>query len=128
MGQRFAPSIANIYLRLWEESLFLKAKQKPVAFFRYGVWSGSPAKLNSFLQLANSIKINSHLQYHIHFKDTTLAIGHSILHRCSHHPKHTFKSIVYSQIRRCAELYSIRQRLQFVPTETSTNLAKQRIH
>ena len=121
-------------MRLWEEKLFLKTKQKPVAFFRYiddifGVWSGSLAELNGFIQLANSIDINikltsvisytsivfldlsiyilnSHLHYRIHFKDTN---SHSILHRSSHHPKHTFKGIVYSQIRRWAQLCSMRE-------------------
>ena len=57
MGQRFAPSIANNFLRSWEEKLLLKAIQKPVAFFRYiddifCVWSGSLAKLNGFIPVS----------------------------------------------------------------------------
>ena len=49
--------------------------------------------------------LHNKLKYSIHFKNTN---RHIILHRSSNHPKHTFKGVVYSQIRRWAQICSMR--------------------
>lgn len=134
MGQRFAPSIANIYMGLWEEKLFQSCLIKPIYWFRYiddifAVWPHNKDLIPSFLSYANSIDhhikltshssnsiitfldldiyvSNNHLLTRIHFKPTN---PHAILHRESNHPKHTFKGIIYSQVYRWAALNSTRE-------------------
>jgi len=131
MGQRFAPSIANIYLILWEEHLKTRFKNFPNIWLRYiddifFVWNEPIQDLNTFLNDVNcfdpNIKIthtlssveltylditifksDDSLKYKIYFKDTN---SHSILHTSSHHPKHIFKGVIYSQLRRWASLCS----------------------
>jgi len=131
MGQRFAPSVANLYLTLWEENLFNLSPCKPLIWNRYiddifTIWRGDYNDLNRFLSLTNSIdsnititsdihtsyctfldlhifKLNNQLCHKIHFKETN---NHSLLDVSSNHPKHTFKGIIYSQIRRWAALTS----------------------
>ena len=133
MGQRFAPSVANIYLALWEEGLQHKFNNFPTTWFRYiddifCIWNHDETSLLSFLSDVNNfdanIKIthtfspsfstfldltlykqNDQLHHKVHFKSTN---SHSILHTSSHHPKHIFRGIIYSQIRRWASLCSSR--------------------
>jgi len=131
MGQRFAPSVANIYLTLWEETLFSQSSITPIVWHRYiddifCVWRGNEQDLHSFLSFTNThdpnititydinkqscifldlniYKEDTHLHHKIHFKDTN---NHILLDLTSNHPKHVFKGIVYSQIRRWAALTS----------------------
>jgi len=133
MGQRFAPSVANIYLTLWEENIFNNLKNTPLLWHRYiddifSIWRGSLEDLHKFLFEVNTIdknitityeinlthcifldlhifKFNNNLHHKIHFKDTN---NHSLLDVSSNHPKHTFRGIIYSQIRRWAALTSHR--------------------
>ena len=129
MGQTFAPSIANIYLVLWEEEIKRTCPTFPVVWFRYiddifAIWNGTFNMLSNFISIVNNInpnikithsadnafcifldlhlyKLNNQLCHKIHFKDTN---SHSILHPSSNHPKHIFKIIIYSHIRRCPSL------------------------
>jgi len=133
MGQRFAPSVANLYLSLWEENLFIQSRHSPIVWHRYiddifAIWRGNINDLKEFLIYTNDfypnisitydydinkcifldlhIYKNDNCLYHkIHFKDTN---NHSLLDLSSNHPKHIFKGIIYSQIRRWAALTSTR--------------------
>ena len=133
MGQRFAPSIANIYLSLWEENLKNKIDNFPIHWFRYiddifTIWNADAKSLKEFLNKINNFdpnikitfsfnntnttfldlniyKYDNKLRHKVHFKDTN---SHSILHTSSNHPKHIFRGIVYSQIRRWASLCTTR--------------------
>jgi len=60
MGQRFAPSVANIYLTLWEENIFNNLKNAPLLWHRYiddifCIWCGSLEDLHKFLFEVNTI-------------------------------------------------------------------------
>lgn len=128
MGQRFSPSVANIYMANWEDKLFLLSKRRPLFWVRYiddifGIWDGDLQSLEVFHTIANTfdsnikvtlaysyntinfldtsiyVRSNFTLGYRIYFKPTDNNI---ILSKSSHHPKHVFTSIVYSQIRRWA--------------------------
>ena len=127
MGQRLALSIANIYLALWEENLKNKIENFPIHWFRYindifTIWNAEAKSLKEFLNKINNFdpnikitysfnntnttfldlniyKYDNKLRHKVHFKDTN---SHSILHTSSNHPKHIFRGIVYSQIRRWA--------------------------
>ena len=133
MGQRFAPSVANIYLTLWEEEILSSAPLCPIIWHRYiddifAIWRGEVNDLKHFLEFTNTynphIKItyeynitncifldlnifkhHNKLLHKIHFKETN---NHNLLHPTSNHPKHVFNGIVYSQIRRWAALTSLK--------------------
>ena len=54
MGQRFAPSIANLYLAIWEERLLSLTNLAPIVWYRYiddifGIWDHSMGDFNIFL-------------------------------------------------------------------------------
>ena len=131
MGQPFAPSVANLYVALFEENFFATLNKKPILWLRYiddifGVWDGSVKDYNYFIDqlnnydrnlqftsTINSTSINSldlsitkslpHLSYCVSFKEHN---SHSILSKESEHPKHVFRGVLYSQIRRWAALSS----------------------
>jgi len=133
MGQRFAPSVANLYLALWEEKLFIQSAKSPIVWHRYiddifAIWRGNTNDLITFLNFTNNFydnisityeynkdfcifldlyiyKNDHHLLHKIHFKETN---NHSLLDVSSNHPKHVFKGIIHSQIRRWAALTSLR--------------------
>lgn len=131
MGQRFSPSVANIYLALWEEKLFSNSGKKPSCWYRYiddifAIWPHSTSDIPSFIHFANSIDNNIKLTYshshdHITFLDLSLykfhnslksrihfkpSNSHAIIHRHSNHPRHTFNGIIYSLIYRWVALNS----------------------
>ena len=134
MGQRFAPSVANIYLANWEDNIKKQFRSFPNIWCRYiddifTVWEQDHLSLYNFLDFINNydehIKItyeinnesatfldlslskdNCHITHKVHFKDTN---SHTILHTSSNHPKHTFKGIIYSQFRRWASLCTTRE-------------------
>lgn len=113
----------------WEESAFLKCSKLPLIYFRYlddiwGIWTHSAKDFEGFVQTLNnhhpSIKLKPTLDpTEINFLDTTTFKGldfnrtgkldikiyfkptdsHALLQKTSFHPKHTFKGIVYSQLR-----------------------------
>jgi len=133
MGQRFAPSVANIYLSLWEENLQKSHSLFPKIWFRYiddifTIWPYNESEFDTFFNFINNYDCNIKLTYDksittatfldltifkrsnnichkVFFKKTN---SHSILHKTSNHPQHIFRGITYSQIRRWASLCSFR--------------------
>ncbi|MGL5207763.1 GIY-YIG nuclease family protein, partial [Cetobacterium sp.] len=130
MGKKFAPSYANIFMADWEESALASAPLKPLHYYRFlddiwGIWTYSEEQFLQFAQHLNthqrSIKtkhvINDtsvnfldvisfkgtrfqetgQLDFKVYFKSTDT---HSLLHKNSYHPRHTFKGIVKSQLLR----------------------------
>lgn len=130
MGKRFAPAYANIFMANWEQEAILKCKNKPFCYFRYlddilGIWTGSMEEFQEFFNILNShdpsIKLKLEIKKKsIQFLDTTIFKGpqflvtgeldikvffkptdtHSLLHKNSFHPSHTFRGIVKAQLMR----------------------------
>jgi len=134
MGQRFAPSVANIYLNDWEENVRLIHPNFPSIWLRYiddifTIWNDDLNSFFSFFDEINSFDRHIKFTYEyshdsIDFLDLTIfknsntlcnkvffkaTNSHTILHPSSSHPKHIFKGILYSQIRRWASLCSFRE-------------------
>ena len=101
----------------------------PNISFSFAIWNGTFNMLSNFISIVNNInphinithsadnafcifldlhlyKLNNQLCHKIHFKNTN---SHSILHPSSNHAKHIFKGIIFSQIRRCPSLCSLRE-------------------
>ena len=130
MGRKYSPAYADIYLADWEESAFLKCPLRPLVYYRYlddifGLWDKSEEDFQNFINILNShhprikLKHNLHLQQvpfldtvvfftktrdghkslatKVYFKDTD---RHSLLFNSSYHPRHTFSSIIKSQLIR----------------------------
>ena len=137
MGRKYSPAYADIYLADWEESAFLKCPLRPLVYFRYlddifGLWDKSEVDFNNFIQILNShhprikLKHTFHLQQvpfldtivffteakeglktlatKVYFKDTD---RHSLLFSSSYHPRHTFSSIIKSQLIRFHRICSL---------------------
>lgn len=130
MGKRFAPAYANIYMASWEQGALAKCIKKPALYVRYlddifGLWVGSKAEFDTFIGTLNSYNSSIKLKFQIErdsidFLDTTVYRGpnfdrkrkldikvffkstdtHALLQKGSHHPKHTFRGIVKSQLIR----------------------------
>lgn len=130
MGKKFAPAYANIYMAEWEETVFHKCPKRPMCYYRFlddiwGVWTHSEGELQEFIDILNahhpSIKVKAMTsQQRVDFLDTTVfklpsdtqdhklatkvffkpTDTHTLLHTTSHHPKHTFRGIVKSQLTR----------------------------
>lgn len=130
MGKKFAPAYANIYMAHWEETVFPKCPLLPTQFLRFlddiwGIWQHTQEEFEIFLGILNShhptIKLKAILHSEsVDFLDTTTFKGpqfletgrldlrvyvkptdtHTLLHRDSFHPSHTFKGILKSQILR----------------------------
>lgn len=142
MGKKFAPAYANIYMAEWEDTLFQRCPHHPAIYYRYlddifGVWHHDRQYFDDFLNLANShhqhIKVKATVKYNsIDFLDTTVfsrltdngqktlhtkvffkpTDSHALLFKSSHHPKHTFKGIIKSQIIRFHRICSFEQHFQ----------------
>ena len=137
MGRKYSPAYADIYLADWEESAFLKCPSRPLVYYRYlddifGLWDKSETDFNHFIQILNShhprikLKHTLHLQQvpfldtvvfftdtkdghkalatKVYFKDTD---RHSLLFNTSYHPRHTFSSIIKSQLIRFHRICSL---------------------
>lgn len=130
MGQRYAPSYANIYMANWEQEALEKCTLKPLVYLRYlddifGIWTHDVSLFPEFINTLNnhhpSIKVKYTLDTkQVNFLDTTVFLQeteqshksiltkvyfkptdtHALLHKASYHPKHTFKGLVKSQIIR----------------------------
>lgn len=130
MGKRFAPSYANIYMALWEETALQKCRLKPTQYLRYlddifCIWTHSMEEFDEFIRVLNthhnSITVKCVTsKEHIDFLDTTVYKGpdfnnsgrldlkvffketdtHALLHKTSFHPNHCFAGIVKSQLLR----------------------------
>lgn len=142
MGQRYAPSYANIYMSEWEREALAKCPLKPLFYFRYlddiiGAWPHDITHFPQFIEILNnhhpSIKIKHCIDpYQVNFLDTTIFFQkvnntskkmltkvyfkttdtHALLHKNSYHPKHTFKGIIKSQIIRFHRISSLQSDLQ----------------
>ena len=130
MGKKFAPAYADIFMAAWETTALQKCNIQPLHYFRYlddiwGIWTHSEEEFNSFLHTLNnhnpSIKlkavtnkttidfldtttfkgpkfqIENKLDIKVYFKDTDT---HALLHKSSHHPRHTFAGLIKSQLLR----------------------------
>lgn len=130
MGKKFAPSYANIYMAAWEEEAFRKCTKRPILYVRFlddifGLWTYDRAEFIHFVGILNGhhdlITVEPKLEeLEINFLDTTVykddktketgrlytkvyfkpTDTHALLHKESHHPKHTFKGIIKSQLLR----------------------------
>lgn len=136
MGKRYAPSLANLYLKYFDE----KAKDgifgiKPLLYFRFiddvhFAWTGTEKQLKQFETYLNTlipgIKITfEYSTESVHFLDTTLykkpetnydviqtkvyfkeTDTHQLLHKMSFHPKHTSRGVLKSQLLRFKRISS----------------------
>ena len=130
MGKKFAPAYANIFMAEWETSALAACNKQPLYYYRYlddiwGVWHHSEEEFEQFLFTLNnhntSIKLKSTTsKTSVDFLDTTTYKGqdflntskldikvffketdtHALLHKTSHHPKHTYAGLVKSQLLR----------------------------
>lgn len=130
MGKKFAPAYANIFMAEWETSALAFCQKKPTHYFRYlddiwGVWPHSKEDFDSFLITLNNHNTSISLKsitscISVDFLDTTTYKGqhfhktnkldikvffketdtHALLHKTSHHPKHTYAGLVKSQLLR----------------------------
>ena len=136
MGKKFAPAYANIFMAEWEQSALASCHKKPLHYCRFlddiwGVWTHSEADFNSFLTTLNNhnsfIKLKAttsttsvdfldtttfksptfekthKLDIKVYFKETDT---HALLHKTSHHPKHTFAGLIKSQLLRFHKICS----------------------
>jgi len=138
MGKRFAPSLANIYMRKFDELAMTGSDGKPENYFRFlddifFVWRGSLQQLKSFESYINTlvpgIKVTLNpRQACVEFLDLLIyknnnANGtatlqtkvffkptdtHQLLHADSAHPNHTVKGILKSQLIRFKRICSSR--------------------
>lgn len=130
MGKSFAPSYANIFMAVWEETALACCPIAPLHYYRFlddiwGIWTFSHVEFQKFIYHLNSvdpsIKLKSEISSSsINFLDTTVYKGpsfldtgkldikvyfkptdtHALLYKSSFHPKHTFRGIVKSQLLR----------------------------
>lgn len=130
MGKRYAPNLANIYLRKFDEQAKNGFTIKPLIFFRYiddlfFIWTGTLEQLKEYERFLNSliqgIKVTLNVSPQtVNFLDTTVYKNrapngdtvlhtkvffkptdtHQLLHGRSFHPRHTTKGILKSQILR----------------------------
>ena len=130
MGKKFAPSYANIYMALWEETALEKCRLKPTYYLRFlddifGIWTHTMDEFREFITVLNthhaSITVKSVTsREQIDFLDVTAYKGpefnnsgkldlkvffketdtHALLHKDSFHPTHCFAGIVKSQLLR----------------------------
>jgi len=130
MGKKFAPNYANLFLAKWEKEALQKCPKKPSCYFRFLddifiIWPHSRTEFEQFFEILNShhesINLKASVQTNeINFLDVTVFKGNrftekgtldtkvyfkptdsrQLLHKKSYHPKHTFKSIIKSQILR----------------------------
>lgn len=130
MGKKFAPAYANIFMAEWEASALASCNKKPLYYFRYlddiwGVWPHSMEEFDQFVLTLNnhnpSITLKSTTSTtSVDFLDTTTYKGvnfqhtnkldikaffketdtHALLYKTSHHPKHTYRGLLKSQLLR----------------------------
>ncbi|TWW61318.1 Neural proliferation differentiation and control protein 1 [Takifugu flavidus] len=83
MGQRFAPSYANLYMSEWEREALSKCPLRPTLYLRYlddvfGIWTYTIPQFMDFINTLNhhhpSIKLKHTIDtQEINFLDTTLS-------------------------------------------------------
>lgn len=126
------PAYGNIYLALWEHTLFHKLIHRPALYYIYlddifWIWTQDMEKFQEFLHTANqhlsplisnqpSVRTQwtfwtAWCSFHLStsttkFKSFSNPQTHSLLHKTSFHPKHTFKGLVKSQLNRFQRICS----------------------
>jgi hypothetical protein len=138
MGKKYAPSYANIFMAEWERTVWTKCPYHPLFYGRflddiYMLWTHGKEKWDECLKILNSdnpcITLTAEVSPHsANFLDLTTFKGpqfkskHTLdtkvyhkptdtmqlLHIDSHHPPHTFKGLIKSQILRFHRLTSSR--------------------
>ena len=136
MGKTYAPGLADLYLEHLDDEAKSGFKIKPLHYYRFlddifFVWIGTLQELDEYERFLNSLikgikitftissekvdfldttvyKLNESndvctLQTKVFFKETDT---HQLLHKSSFHPKHTFKSVLNSQLLRFKRLSS----------------------
>jgi len=136
MGKRYAPSLANIFLRKFDHKAVSGFLIKPLLYLRFlddihFVWTGTRQQLAEYELYLNNlipgikVTLTAHseiiefldvLIYKIpHGPDTAIlqtrvffkpTDTHQLLHGSSYHPKHTTKGILKSQILRFKRISS----------------------
>lgn len=136
MGQRPAPSIANIFMAQWEKKALSKSTHKPLCFYRFiddifMIWPHSLKLLTQFISHLNRqsphIQLtHSHDNQTIDFLDITIYKGRKfdlmglldttlftkptssleLIHPRSYHPPAMFLGIIYSQMLRIKRICS----------------------
>ena len=134
MGKKFAPNYANLFLAEWEEEALEKCVLKPSVYWRFlddifMIWEHSKEDFYKFVKILNthhpSITVKAELSSEsMHFLDTVVYKGNrfketgtfdtkvyfkptdtlELLHKKSHHPNHTFKGLIKSQILRYVKI------------------------
>ena len=130
MGKRISPALANLYLTEFDQKAMQEFKIRPSCFYRYldDIFFLFPKsqehELSHFEIFLNSlipdIKITLNYSYtNINFLDVTICLNnlqlhtktffketdtHQLLHKTSHHPSHTFKGLIKSQLIRFKRL------------------------
>ncbi|KAL2076395.1 hypothetical protein ACEWY4_027999 [Coilia grayii] len=155
MGKKFAPSYANIFMANWESRALDSFPLKPLKYLRFldDIWGVWPFSLEQFTEFANhlntftpsiTIKYTIHdtevnfldtiiykgpqfqqtglLDFKVYFKDTDT---HSLLHKTSFHPTHTFRGILKSQLLRFHRICSEPQEF-FKATKTLFSVLRTR--
>lgn len=138
MGKRYAPSLANIYLRKFDHEAKYGFRIKPKIYWRYLddlylIWPGTKTELQEYQEFLNSIipgitvtliaksNINEFLDtrtYKYTTPDNKCLLKtkiyfkptdtHQLLHKHSYHPKHTFKGLLKSQFIRFKRISSFK--------------------
>lgn len=132
MGKVFSGSFANLFLSVWEQRCLSTSSFKPVLWKRYqddifGVWRGSQDGLREFHAHMNlmhpNIRCSLSFGSQVHFLDLTVSNSHGNAHYklfCkptdsnmllppnSHHPRHTFSGLLFSQVLRLSSRSSER--------------------
>lgn len=134
MGKSFAPSYANIFMAVWEETALANCPITPLHYYRFlddiwGIWTASMDQFSQFISFLNGVDPSIKLKFEIsensiNFLDTTVYKGpefltqnrleikvffkptdtHALLYKNSFHPKHTFNGIVKSQLLRFSRI------------------------
>jgi hypothetical protein len=133
MGKIFSGSFANLFLSVWESKCLSTSTIQPILWKRFqddvfGVWRGSTETLQEFHSHVNRQHSNmkSSLTYgsSVNFLDLTIfndkghfvyqlftkpTDSHLLLPPSSHHPPHTFTSILFCQVFRICSRSSTRR-------------------
>lgn len=137
MGKSFAPSYANIFMAVWEETALTNCPTPPLHYYRFlddiwGIWTSSMEQFQQFISFLNDVDPSIKLKFEIsersiNFLDTTVYKGlkfsdqnkldikvyfkptdtHALLYKNSFHPKHTFRGIVKSQLLRFKRICTV---------------------
>ena len=139
MGKKFAPNYANLLLAEWEEKALEKCVLKPSVYWRFlddifMIWEHSKEEFYKLVKILYthhpSITVTAELSSEsMHFIDTVVYKGKDLrrqvhfdtnvyfkptdtlelLHKRSHHPNHTFKGFIKSQILRYVRICNNKQ-------------------